>query len=213
MAETKDSGGLHRGTIVGAVVVVVAVALVVVLARGGARGGASQGDDRGEGSAAADRSRDNARDDGPGSFEEELRSRGPAQRSKTRRKSRPFVAGPEKMANRQSRWNPVRPSRLVVRYGVEGDGRSREDARRRIDDARRRFLEGADSWSLIREVSDPPRGIPHELAAQWADLSPREASPVFPIDDGFVVFFGAPDHPPEEAAAPPEEAAAPPEEE
>ena len=108
----------------------------------------------------------------------------------------PLVKALEEGApQKTARWNPPRPLRLVVRFQEQG-GRSADEARQRAEDARRRFLEGGeDSFLLIRELSDPPTGIPRDLASQWAHLSPREASPVLPVEDGFVVFFGTPPEP------------------
>jgi hypothetical protein len=93
-----------------------------------------------------------------------------------------------------SRWAPPRPLRLVVRAG---EGRSSADARRIAEDARRRFLGGESSSDLIRELSDPPRGVPAELLRRYESLLPDQASPVLEIEGGYAVLFGTPDAPPD----------------
>lgn len=90
-------------------------------------------------------------------------------------------------------WRPPRPLRLVVKYGEKGASkRTADEARKRAENARSRFLEGESAYELIRELSDPPRGIPAKLIEQYQSLPADEASPVVPLDDGFAVFFGTP---------------------
>jgi hypothetical protein len=86
-------------------------------------------------------------------------------------------------------WNPPRPLRLLVKHGAE---RSESNARQRAEEAHRRFAAGESSFTLIRELSDPPRGIPQELITRYQNLPPDQSSPVIDIEGGFVVFFGTP---------------------
>lgn len=95
-------------------------------------------------------------------------------------------------------WNPPRPLRFLVTHDGAG---SEEAARRRAEDVRRRFVGGESAFALIREHSEAPRGIPRELISQYESLPPDQASPVLPIDSGFVVFFGTPTSPPDAGPA------------
>lgn len=97
-----------------------------------------------------------------------------------------------------SPWNPPRPLRFLITH--EGAG-SEAEARARVEEIRQRFLDGESSFTLIREHSEAPRGIPRELISRYEDLPPEEASPVIPIDGAFVVFFGTPPSPPDAGAS------------
>lgn len=203
MAETKDSGGLHRGTIVGAVVVVVVAALVVVLARGAGRSNPAVAGDQGdEGSAVVERGGEDAPEarDRPGGGQETVK-RTP------RKKGAAFAQRPRASELIKGRWNPTRPLRFVAKYGEAGGGRSEPAARRLAEQVRQKVLNGEESWGLIRDLSDLPTGVPGDLAKAWAKLPPNEASPVLPIEDGYVVFFGPPDEPPASYLSPPRSAA------
>ncbi len=93
---------------------------------------------------------------------------------------------------KEAPWNPPRPLRFVVRYGEKQPGRTSSQAQKRAEDVRRRFLDGESPYGLIRELSDPPRGIPSKLIKQYESLPEGEASPVIPLESGFAVFFGTP---------------------
>jgi hypothetical protein len=199
MAKTKDEGGLHRGTIVGAVVVVVVAALVVVLARGTGRSREPAADDQGgEGPAVVERHGRSDRGGGGGSKATDDGT------STKRRKTYGHDQVPEKIV--KARWNPIRPLRFVAKYGPTGGGRSEDEARRLVEQVRQKVMDGEESWGLIRDLSDPPSGLPRELVMEWVKLAPNEASPVIAVDDGFVVFFGAPSEPPASYLSPPEKA-------
>jgi hypothetical protein len=200
MAETKDSGGLHRGTIVGAVVVVVVAALVVVLARGAGRSTpAAAGDQGGEGPAVVEHGGAGDRDD----LEEHDKV---VERNPQQKKRAAYTQDKLPIAVTKGRWNPSRPLRFVAKYGPDAGGRSEADARRLAEQVRQKVLHGEESWGLIRDLSDRPTGVPRDLVLQWAKLSPNEASPVLSIENGFVVFFGPPDEPPASYLSPPEKA-------
>lgn len=204
MATSKGKRGINRGVIAAAIVVVVTVAVIVVSF---ASRTSSRGDDEEEQIGPEDVRADEKR------RTDELKRRisGEDKRSKTgkRRKGPRYVYPnrPAEAAMKAGLWNPPRPLRLVVSHGQRGGGRSEEEARQLADDARRRFLAGEDSYELIREVSDAPRGIPAELIKRYVNLRPDQASPVLPIKNGFALFFGTPTSPPERdgEAGPPTE--------
>ena len=99
------------------------------------------------------------------------------------------------------------PLRFVVRHGAaaqrreDARARSEAQAREQAEAFRSRVLAGEDPVPLIRELSDPPIGLPAALVARYESLGPGEASPVERLADGFAVFFGRAPEPPSPAAA------------
>jgi len=177
---------MNRGVIVGVVVTIVVVAIVIV--------SLTTREDAQENGAtsAVDEHGSQASGDG---------ERGPADHAKSskgRRRKGVRVKLPKGLAEKfvgKGYYNPPRPFRFYCYYGAKGQGRTKADARARAEDVRRRFLDGEEAFTLIRELSDRPRYIPPELTKRWVNLAPDDASPVIPIEDGFAVFFGTPPNP------------------
>jgi hypothetical protein len=193
MAASNGKNGINRGVIAAAVIVVVTVAVIVVTLASRS----SSRDDDGEEQASSE----------DGQAEEERRLDEVRRRVTVRNKRNKRPTGktglsyvypnrPAEAAMKQGYFNPPRPLRFVVTYGSRSGGRTEEEARQRANEARRRFIEGEDSYALIRELSDAPRGIPRELIKRYKNLQPDQASPVHPIKNGFAVFFGTPTSPP-----------------
>lgn len=194
MTASKGMSGINRGMIAVAIVVVVTVAVIVVSL-------ASRSSSRDEGEDEQATSEDVRAEEKRRTDELKRRITGedkPGKRGKRRRGLHyVYPNRPAEAAMKAGLWNPPRPLRLVVSHGSRGGGRSEEEAQNLANEARRRFLAGEDSYELIREISDAPRGIPNELIKRYADLPPDQASPVLPIKNGFAVFFGTPTSPPD----------------
>lgn len=183
MAEDTTS---QRSSSAAVIAVVVVLALAAIIAFVVNRGDSSTPEDEQEPVSAAERTA------APRSDQERSRARRDPDNSPVNLDNLPR---PQQVATK-AQWNPPRPLRFVLRHDPGEEAR----ARSRAGEIRQRFLDGESSYRLIREHSDPPRGIPEELLEGYRDLRPDQASPVLAMEGAVVVFFGTPDAPPDAGA-------------
>jgi hypothetical protein len=170
--------------ILGGLVIAAIVAVIVIRSGGPTQGSSASSAGADQASRADQPSRADAAAGAPNADE-------PTPPAKSKRYNQPI---PLDVVATHSVWNPPRPLRFLVTHRGAG---SEAAARERAEDVRRRFVAGESAFTLIRQHSEAPRRIPAELIARYESLPPDQASPVIPIEAGFVLFFGTPTSPPD----------------